>query len=502
MISSAAFAEEEGTRSVVEGNLVNRTTPPHHLRRSPSSPNRGEDRREANPRWTLFCCILASSLSFVDASVLNVALPAIKAGYGAGAEQAQWVINAYLLPLSALLLLGGAVGDHYGRRRLLVIGTSLFGLASLTCALAPTLPVLLAARAIQGIGAALLLPNSLALLNAAFSGEQRGRAVGIWAAAGAAAAALAPLIGGWLVGTVGWPTIFYINLPLALGAILLAIRFVEESREPDAGRSDYKGALLTTGGLGGLTYGLTLWSAHGHAGRTAVIAIIIGTLLIGGFLRVEHRRGNSGMMPLQLFASRCFSGLNLLTFLLYGAFGAAMLLIPYVLISSGGYSPVQAGLALLPLPIVMATASPSMGGLAARIGPRLPLAIGPLIVAIGLLLSWFIGMQTGYWQGLFPAILVMALGMTIAVAPLTAAVLGSVEERHVAMASGFNSAVARTGGLIATALLGAALAESGAALFGAFHVAMTVSAAVSGLASVVALTMLPGVRMANSSYRT
>jgi EmrB/QacA subfamily drug resistance transporter len=462
---------------------------------NPRDSSNGSKTRRANPRWTLFCCILASSLSFVDASVLNVALPAIKAGYGAGAEQAQWVINAYLLPLSALLLLGGAVGDHYGRKRLLIIGTSLFGLASLTCALAPSLPVLLAARAVQGIGAALLLPNSLALLNAAFSGERRGRAVGIWAAAGAAAAAFAPLIGGWLVGTVGWPAIFYINLPLALGAILLAIRFVEESREAGAGRTDYAGALLATGGLGGMTYGLTLWSAHGHAGPAALTAIIIGILLVGGFLWVERRRGDAAMMPLQLFVSRCFSGLNLLTFLLYGAFGAAMLLIPYVLISGGGYSPVKAGLALLPLPVVMTAASPSMGSLGARIGPRLPLTIGPFVVAAGLLLSWLIGIRTSYWQGVFPAILVMALGMTIAVAPLTAAVLGSVEERHVAMASGFNSAVARTGGLIATALLGAVLAQAGASLFGAFHVAMTVSAAVSALASVVSLTMLGGAKM-------
>ncbi|MGN6848606.1 MAG: MFS transporter [Sphingomicrobium sp.] len=472
-------------RSATEGPL-------HRLRRSPSPANAGE---ETHPRWTLVCCILASSLSFVDASVLNVALPAIKAGYGAGAEQAQWVVNAYLLPLSALLLLGGALGDHFGRRRLLVIGTSLFGVASLTCALAPSLPILLGARALQGIGAALLLPNSLALLNAAFHGEKRGRAVGIWAAAGAAAAAVAPLIGGWLVGTVGWPAIFYINLPLALGAILLAIRFVDESRERDGGRTDYAGALLATGGLGGLTYGLTLWSAHRRAGATAIIAIVAGFLLLLGFLFAEHRRADRAMMPLELFANRCFSGLNLLTFLLYGAFGAAMLLIPYVLISSGGYSPVEAGLALLPMPILMTAASPSMGSLAARIGPRLPLTIGPLVVAAGLLLSWLIGMRTSYWSGAFPAILVMALGMTIAVAPLTAAVLGSVEEKHVAMASGFNSAVARTGGLIATALLGAVLAASGAALFGAFHVAMTVSAVVSALASVVALTMLGGVRV-------
>ena len=469
--------------------------PLHRLRRSRPPANAGEDKHHAYPRWTLICCILASSLSFVDASVLNVALPAIKAGYGTGAEQAQWVVNAYLLPLSALLLLGGALGDHFGRRRLLVIGTSLFGVASLTCALAPSLPILLAARAVQGIGAALLLPNSLALLNAAFHGEKRGRAVGVWAAAGAAAAAAAPLIGGWLVDTAGWPAIFYINLPLALGAIVLAVRFVEESHEAGGGRTDYVGALLATGGLGGVTYGLTLWSAHGRSGPTALVAIVAGFLLLVGFVWAEHRRGKGAMMPLELFANRCFSGLNLLTFLLYGAFGAAMLLIPYVLISGGGYSPVETGLALLPMPILMTAASPRMGSLAARTGPRLPLTIGPLIVAAGLLLSWLIGMRTSYWHGAFPTILVMALGMTIAVAPLTAAVLGSVEEKHVAMASGFNSAVARTGGLIATALLGAVLAATGAALFGAFHVAMTVSAVVSALASVVALTMLGGVRM-------
>jgi EmrB/QacA subfamily drug resistance transporter len=448
-----------------------------------------------NPRWTLVCCILASSLSFVDGSVTSVALPAIRSSYEAGAADVQWVVNAYLLPLSALLLLGGALGDHYGRRRLLIVGTSLFGLASLTCALAPSLPLLLAARAMQGIGAALLLPNSLALLNAAFSGEKRGRAVGIWAAAGAAAAAIAPLIGGWLVGNVGWPAIFYINLPLALGAILLAIRFVDESREAGAGRTDYAGALLATAGLFGLTYGLTLWSAHRQADPLIARSVGGGLLLLAGFLFAEHQRGARAMMPLQLFRNLCFSGLNLLTFLLYGAFGAAMLLIPYVLISSGGYSPVEAGLALLPLPVLMTSLSPKMGSLASRIGPRIPLMVGPLVVGAGLAMAWLISMDASYWRGPFPAIVVMAVGMTIAVAPLTSAVLGSVEEQHVAMASGFNSAVARTGGLIATALLGAVLSQTGAQLFGAFHVAMTVAGIVAALSSLVAVTMLGRVKV-------
>ena len=451
--------------------------------------------RAADPRWTLVACVLASSLSFVEGSVLSVALPAIRASYGAAAQETQWVVNAYLLPLSALLLLGGALGDHFGRKRLLLIGTTIFALTSLVCALAPSLPILLAARAAQGVGAALLLPNSLALLNAAFQGEKRGRAVGIWAAAGAAAAAIAPLIGGWLVGTVGWPAIFYINIPLALGAIVIAGRFVAESREAGAGRTDYAGALLATAGLGGLTYALTLWSATRHFGREAGIALTGGAVALGLFLWNEHRRGSRAMMPLALFEGLCFSGLNLLTFLLYGAFGAAMLLIPYVLISSGGYSPVQAGLAMLPLPVLMTSLSPTMGGLAARIGARIPLTAGPSIVALGMVLARLVRPHGSYWTGAFPMILVMAAGMTIAVAPLTSSVLGSVEEQHVAMASGFNSAVARTGGLIATALLGSVLASEGEQLFAGFHMAMYVSAAVAALASVVALTMLGGVKM-------
>ncbi len=457
------------------------------------TPNKAK--RRGRPRWTLVACVLASSLSFVEGSVLSVALPAIRQSYGAGAQEVQWVVNAYLLPLSALLLLGGALGDHFGRKRLLLVGTSIFAITSLVCALAPSLPILLGARAAQGIGAALLLPNSLALLNAAFQGEKRGRAVGIWAAAGAAAAAIAPLIGGWLVGTVGWPAIFYINLPLALGAILIAARFVEESRESGAGRTDYAGAFLATVGLGGLTYALTLWSATRSFTGEIAAALGTGIVTLAAFFWNEHHRGQRAMMPLALFEGRCFTGLNLLTFLLYGAFAAAMLLIPYVLISSGGYSPVQAGLAMLPLPVLMTSLSPTMGSLAARLGPRIPLTVGRTVVALGMLLAWLVSPNGSYWTGAFPMILVMAIGMTIAVAPLTSSVLGSVEEQHVAMASGFNSAVARTGGLIATALLGSVLSSEGQQLFAGFHGAMEVSAVVAALSSVVALTMLGGVKM-------
>src|SRR6185369_12832428 len=280
-----------------------------------------------------------------------------------------------------------------------------------------------------------------------------------------------------------------------LGAILLALRFVAESKEPGGGRTDYAGALLATAGLGGLTYALTLWSATRHFTNEARITLAAGVIMLGAYLWVEYRRGVKAMMPLSLFRSRCFSGLNLLTFLLYGTFGVAMLLIPYVLITSGGYSPVEAGLAMLPLPIVMTVASPSMGGLAARIGPRIPLTVGPVVVAVGMGLSWLMSPDSSYWAAAFPTMLVLAMGMTIAVAPLTASVLGSVEEQHVAMASGFNSAVARTGGLIATALLGAVLASKGAELFAEFHAAMMVSAGVAAVSSLVALTMLGGVKM-------
>ena len=459
---------------------------------------RARDKPRADPRWTLAACVLASSLSFVEGSVLNVALPAIRESYGAGAAEVQWVVNAYLLPLSALLLLGGALGDHFGRRRLLVIGTSLFTAASVLCALAPSLGLLLAARAAQGVGAALLLPNSLALLNAAYDGEKRGRAVGIWAAAGAAAAAVAPLLGGWLVDNVGWPAIFYINIPLGLGAIALALTFVLESKNTGAGRTDYAGAFLATAGLGGTTYGLTRWSSSGMVDAVVALTIVGGVVMLALFLWVERQREERAMMPLDMFSDRCFVGLNLLTFLLYGAFGASMLLVPYVLIEAVGYSPIQAGLALLPLPILISLGSPIMGQLAMRIGPRLPLAIGPLVVGAGMLLGLRIETDSPYWAVVMPAIAVMALGMAIAVAPLTSSVLGSVDQKHTGTASGFNSAVARTGGLIATALLGIVLSRQGAELIGGFHAALVASAIVCVVASVSAMTLLTNIRMRES----
>jgi EmrB/QacA subfamily drug resistance transporter len=436
--------------------------------------------------------VSASSLSFIDGSILNVALPAIRASTGAGPAEVQWVVNAYTLPLAALILLGGALGDHHGRRLWLVIGTALFGIASLLCAVSGSLETLLAGRALQGIGAALLLPNSLALLNGAYEGEARGQAIGTWAAAGAIAAAIAPLLGGWLVEHAGWPSIFYINLPLVAAAILVALTRVEETAEPENARLDMFGAALATLGLGAATYGLTLWSEDFKLTTTAAIAVGAGAALLIAFVVHELRLGTRAMVPMLLFQNRCFTSLNLMTFLLYGAFGGAMLLIPYVLIEAGGYTPIQAGMSLLPMSILIGLGSPYMGRLATRIGPHWPLTIGPILAGAGLLLATRIAEDQSYWTHAFPAILLMAIGMMIAVAPLTSTILASVDRHQTGMASGLNSALSRLGGLIFVAMLGAVLAKSGKAILQPFSVALTIMAAVAALGGVSALVGLSG----------
>jgi EmrB/QacA subfamily drug resistance transporter len=448
-------------------------------------------RKSSHPNWVLATCILASSLAFVDGSVTNVALPAIGKALGGGAADLQWVINAYLLPLSALLLLGGAAGDRYGRVRLLVGGTILFGAASAACALAPGLPVLLAARGAQGIGAAVLMPNSLAILGASFTGETRGRAIGIWASVGAVLAAIGPVLGGWLLDVVGWRAIFLINLPLAAGAVLLALITVHDSRERDRPALDVPGAVLATTALGALTWGLTIGS--GHNGWTAFAAanVALGIVLLLAFVGVEKVRGERAMTPLVMFGSASFIGLSLLTLLLYGALGALIVLMPYVLIQGSSYTGTQAGSALVPFALVLALVSPHMGKIAGRIGPRLPLTVGPLIVAAGFLLALRIGSGTDYWREVLPAILVMAFGMAGAVAPLTNAVLGAVDGRHTGSASGFNSAIARTGGLIGTALLGGVLGARGEALATGFHTAILACAIACASASGCAFFLIP-----------
>lgn len=437
----------------------------------------------------LATCILASSLAFIDGSVVNVGLPAIGADLRARAGDLQWVVNAYLLPLSALILLGGAAGDRYGRRRLLVIGTALFALASLGCTLAPSLGWLLAARFVQGAAAAMLMPNSLAILGTTFDGEAKGRAIGLWAASGAALGAAGPVIGGWLIDLGSWRWIFLINLPVAIGAIALALAFVPRD-EPDGDEGlDWPGGATITAALLALTWGLTRGSGAAGWQGDAIITLAAGALLLLLFLFVERRRGEAAMVPLSLFGSANFTGLTLLTLLLYGALGALFVLFPYILIETSHYSATGAGAALLPLPAMIAIASPRLGALAARIGSRLPLAIGPLVVAAGFMLARRIGASADYWTQVLPALLVIAIGMSGAVAPLTAAVLGSVDRRHTGSASGFNSAVARLGGMIATALIGGVLAARGAAMVDAFGLAMLACAiaCVFGSAAVLLL---------------
>ena len=437
--------------------------------------------------------VAASSLSFIDGSILNVALPAIRAGTGASAAEVQWVVNIYTLPLAALILLGGALGDHQGRRRWLVIGTGLFGAGSLACALSGSLELLLFGRALQGLGAGLLLPNSLALLNGVYKGEARGSAIGTWAAAGAIAAAIAPLIGGWLVDNVGWQSIFYINLPIVAAAILVALTRVEEIKEPEQARLDLGGAALVTLGLGAATYGLTLWSQEFVLTAPAAVAVIAGAVLLVAFLLYERRLGSRAMVPLALFAeNRCFSALNLMTFLLYGAFSGALLLIPFVLIEAGGYSPMEAGLSLLPLSIMLGTGSSLMGKLAVRLGPRLPLTAGPIVVGAGMILATRIASGQSYWTHAFPGILVLSIGMTLAVAPLTSTVLASVEKHRMGLASGFNSAVARIGGLVAVALIGSVLAGVGKAMLTPFATALVVMGIVAAAGGVVAYFGIAG----------
>jgi EmrB/QacA subfamily drug resistance transporter len=445
--------------------------------------------RHYAPAWTLAASILASSLAFVDGSVTSVALPAIKQDLSASAAELQWVVNAYLLPLSALLLLGGAAGDRFGRRRMFIGGIAGFALASLACALAPSLQLLLAARFVQGASAAMLMPNSLALLGSVYSGEARGKAIGTWAAVTTVCAAIGPLLGGWLIATVGWRAIFYLNLPLAAGAVVLAVLRVDETRE-GKDKLDWAGVGTATLALGALTWGLTVLSGAQPRLEAGLVSAAAGLVALGLFVWIEARQGEHTSMPLALFGTMSFGGLTLLTFLLYGALGATFVLIPYILIENHGFTPVAAGAALLPIPVILGGASRFMGALAGRIGPRWPLTLGPLVVAVGFTLTARLQTGASYWSTLFPALVVVAIGMAGAVAPLTTAVMASVDKRHVGTANGFNSAIARTGGLIATALLGSVLAASGANLEAAFDRAVLASALASALAGLAALVML------------
>jgi EmrB/QacA subfamily drug resistance transporter len=454
-----------------------------------------------HPKGTLAATILGSSLAFIDGSVVNVGLPAIErdlASSGASGASIGWLINAYLLPLGALVLLGGVAGDRYGRKRMFLAGLGLFSAASLACALAPGFGWLLAARAAQGVGAALLMPASLALLGAAFEGEARGRAVGTWAAAGAITGALGPLAGGWLVDTVGWRSIFLVNLPIAAASAWLAWRKIDESRADDRPPLDVAGAILATAGLGLATYGLTVLAARSGGGAAAhagvgLASLGAGVAALAAFIAVEARLGTRAMMPLALFGTRSFVGVTLLTLCLYAALGGMVVLLPYLLIRSAAWSAAGAGAALLPLSVAMGLGSRAAGRLAERIGARTLLSVGPLIVAAGFALFLRVGAgPVRYAIDLLPALAVVACGLTLSVAPLTAAVMGAVDAAHVGSASGVNNATARVAGLLATALLGFVLAGDAAApdFIGRFHAAATFGALLALAAGAAAFALV------------
>lgn len=443
-----------------------------------------------HPRATLAATILGSSLAFIDGSVVNVALPALSRDLHAAPANLSWTINAYLLPLGALILLGGGLGDHFGRRRLFLIGLFAFTAASVLCAAAPSLAWLLGARGLQGLGAALLMPNSLAILGGAFAGDERGRAIGTWAAAGALSGALGPIIGGWLVDTIGWRSIFLLNVPIAIGAAYLAWKYVIERKEARPVPLDSVGAALATLGLGLLTWSLTHASEAKGTAFSSGIAAALGTLLLVAFVWHENRLAERAIMPLAMFASPTFVGLTLLTFFLYGSLGGLLVLLPFLLIRVEHWSAVAAGAALLPVPVLIGLGSRYMGRVAARYGGRMPLAVGAAAVSGGLALYARVGTgAANYWTDIFPATLLVALGMGISVAPLTASVMTGVEPDHVGVASGFNSAVARVAGLIATALLGFVFVNEGAieGFVAAFRMAVLIGAASALVAAGCAL---------------
>lgn len=451
--------------------------------------------RAHHPNLVLLTCILASSLAFVDGSVVNVGLPAIRMALGAQADTLQWVINIYLLPLTALLLLGGAAGDRFGRKRALITGIVLFASGSALCAAAPNAAWLLFGRTVQGVGAGILLPNSLAILGGTFSGEQRGRAIGTWAAMSAVTGALGPVVGGWLIDVAGWRMIFVVNLPLALAAIALAAFAMQEPQpRQEQAPLDLLGGILVTVGLALMTSALTIGAGRsGWTGR-AIIALVVGCGLMLVFVRFEDIRGERAMMPLALFASRSFLGLTLMTFFLYGALGGLLVLLPYALITVMNYSAVAAGAALLPLPVVVAFASPFMGAFAGRAGARWPLAGGALVVAGGFVLLLRMDIGRSYWSSILPGILAIAIGMACVAAPLTTAVLGSVDSAHTGSASGFNSAVSRLGGLIATALVGVILSASGRQLLLNMDIAAIAGAVIACAGSLSILALMPAAK--------
>lgn len=445
--------------------------------------------RSGRGRWLIVATVLGSGMAFLDATVVNVALPAIGRELGGGLVVQQWVLDGYLLTLSALLLLGGAMGDRYGRRRVFLFGLVAFTLASLACGVASSGGELVVARLVQGIGAAALVPGSLALIDSSIRDDDRGRAIGTWAGMSGVASALGPLLGGWLVDAVSWRWVFFINLPLAAAAVFVTVRHVPESRDLTAtGRPDLTGAASVTFGLAGVVYALIEVPAQGWTPLTA-LAAAVGVVGLVAFVVVETREP-APLLPMELFRSAQFNGVSLTTLAMYSALSGALFLLSLQLQQTLGFSALEAGLATLPITIIMLLLSPRMGALAQRIGPRVLMTVGPLIAGTGLALMTRVVPGTTYLSAVFPAVVVFGLGLAITVAPLTSTVLASVPEERVGAASGTNNAISRIAGLLAVAVLPLAAGihpGSSAALGPGFVRAMEISAVLCALAGIVAL---------------